>query len=96
MNAASINEHFRLFGLKVRDRVSGFKGVVTSVSFDLYGCVQAVVSPGVGENGKLEDARWFDMKRLEPVDSTPVMELPTFDVVPGPEAKPAPAAQPLR
>jgi hypothetical protein len=71
-----------LLGLKVRDRVTAFEGVVQSVCYDLYGCIQAVVTPGVKE-GKLEDARWFDTKRLEVLSSVPVMEVPSFTVVPG-------------
>lgn len=96
MDKAAINAHFALFGLKVRDRVTGFAGVVTSVSFDLYGCVQAVVTPSAGEAGKLEDSRWFDTKRLEAIDFAPVMALPTFEVVPGPEGKPAASSLPPR
>lgn len=83
------SKHFELFGLPVKDRVTGFTGVVTSVSFDLYGCVQGVVTPEAGEKGKQEDGRWFDMKRLVATASEPVMELPSFATVPGPEAKPA-------
>jgi hypothetical protein len=77
-----MQEHMRLLGLKVRDAVTGFKGVVVTISFDLFGCVQAVVMPPVffeasGEP-KLEESRWFDVKRLEVTDDHPVMILPTF------------------
>lgn len=68
-----------LLGLKVRDRVTGFEGVVASVCYDLYGCIQAVVSPAV-KDGELKDGRWFDVKRLEVLDTVPVMELPDFAV----------------
>ena len=40
-----IKKHLDLLGLKVKDRVSDFEGVVISISFDLYGCVQADVRP---------------------------------------------------
>jgi hypothetical protein len=66
----------RLLGLKVRDRVTGFTGVVSSVSYDLYGCIQAVVSPSVNDKGDMVDARWFDVARLDVVDHAPVMEIP--------------------
>lgn len=40
-----IKKHLNLLGHEVKDKVSDFKGVVTSISFDLYGCVQADVRP---------------------------------------------------
>ncbi len=86
--------HLALLGFKVRDAVTGFTGVVSSISFDLYGCVQAIVTP-TQKDGKCEDSKWFDTKRLKPISSKPVMEVPTFDVVPGPEAKPAFASHPM-
>ena len=38
-----MQNHFELLGYKVKDSVTGFTGVVTSISFELYGCVQALV-----------------------------------------------------
>lgn len=67
-----------LLGLKVRDRVTGFSGITTSVTFDLYGCIQAFVTPPQGKDGKLPDGGWFDSHRLETTSSTPVMEVPVF------------------
>lgn len=64
-----------LLGLKVRDRITGFSGVVGSVCFDLYGCVQAVVSPPIDDKGTLPDGKWFDTSRLEVLDPVPVMEI---------------------
>lgn len=92
-----MKKHMELLGYVVSDRVTGFKGVVTTVSFDLYGCVQAVVSPQVvaDKPGDLGDAKWFDVKRLLKVSNAPVMELPTFEVVPGGVAKSLPPAGPL-
>lgn len=66
----------KLLGLKVRDRVTGFCGVVMSVSYDLPGCIQAVVTPLVDEKGEAKDGKWFDVTRLEVLDETPVMEVP--------------------
>ena len=40
----NIEKHLDLLGRKVEDKVTGIKGVVTSVSFDLYGCIQAVIT----------------------------------------------------
>lgn len=84
-----------LLGFKVKDRVTGFVGVVTSISYDLYGCIQAVVTPEIKPDNKDNDSRWFDLKRLSAVDTTPVMEQPVFAgatamTVQGPQEKPLP------
>jgi hypothetical protein len=86
-----MKQFIELLGLKVQDRVTGFQGVVVSVSFDLYGCVQCVVSPlaSVEKPGELGECRWFDEKRLLVTDAKPVMEIPTFEKIPGPAKKPA-------
>ncbi len=79
-----MKEAMNLLGLKARDLVTGFEGVVTTVAFDLYGCIQAVVTPPV-KDGKREDGQWFDTKRLEITDATPVMLVSNFNFanVPG-------------
>lgn len=97
-----MQEHFAWLGLKVRDRVTGFSGVASSLSFDLYGCVQVVITPPQNDKGELREGRWFDVARLEVVDARPVMTVPSFGeqvqrtYAPGqergPEAKPARAS----
>lgn len=72
-------KHINMLGLKVKDAVTGFNGVVTTVSFELYGCVQAVVTPPANSAGEVNDGRWFDVTRLEIIDSKPVMALPNFE-----------------
>ena len=59
--------------------VTGFKGVVASVSFDLYGCVQASVNPGADKDGKLMEQYWFDVARLTIIATNPVMVRPNFE-----------------
>jgi hypothetical protein len=78
-----VNEHLKLLGFQVRDVVTGFKGAVVSITFDLYGCVQAYVYPAMNKEGKLGDGHWFDTKRLEALGKKPLMNPPTFEVVPG-------------
>lgn len=34
----AINQHFELLGKEAEDKITKFKGVVASLSFDLYGC----------------------------------------------------------
>lgn len=71
-------KHIDLLGLKCKDSVTGLEGVITSMSFDLYGCVQAIVHPGLDEKGIMQDTLWFDVARLEILDKTPVMKQPDF------------------
>ena len=84
-------KHLDLLGLRVEDRVTGFRGVVASVSFDLYGCIQAMINPGTDKDGKLRDQVWFDMNRLEILDKEPVMARPDFSYAPVADAQKGPA-----
>jgi hypothetical protein len=70
-----MKEYLDILGFPVKDRVTGFEGVAGTVGFDLYGCVQVIVSPvGVGEKGELKKSSWFDFSRLEKTSSARVME----------------------
>ena len=55
----NITKHLEILGMEVEDRVTRFKGVVSTVSFDLYGCIQTVVCPGIDKNGQLQESKWF-------------------------------------
>lgn len=66
-----------MIGWKVKDRVTGFKGVVTHVGLDISGCVQALVHPAVVSNHgeqKTQESRWFDVARLEKIGNAPVVK----------------------
>lgn len=84
-----MKEHFKLLGYQVRDVVTGFKGTVTTIGFDLYGCVQAVVTPPLAKGETESIGRWFDTKRLVITGKKPVMKVPEFVNVPGGASKPA-------
>jgi len=75
-----IKQHLSLLGKKVEDRVTGLKGVVASISFDLYGCIQAVVNPGLDKDGKPKDQGWYDVNRLKILSKEPVMAVPDFAI----------------
>lgn len=75
----NIKKHLSLLGKRVEDKVTKKKGVVASVSFDLYGCVQAIVNPGMDKSGKLEESIWFDVSRLNVLSEKPVMDIPNYD-----------------
>jgi hypothetical protein len=89
-----IREHLNMLGLKVEDRVTGFKGIVRCVSFDLYGCIQAAINPGMGKDGTVGESFWYDIKRLKVLSKTPVMELPNFDFGIQAEGRQGPADKP--
>ena len=91
----AVDTNLKLLGFKVKDKVTGFEGVVSSVSFDLYGCIQFVVTPSVDKDGKAKDGRWFDVTRLEIESKDPVMSLPDFNKGYIAEGKKGPAEKPL-
>lgn len=72
-----MEKHLKLLGWKVKDKVTGFIGVVEHVGIDLYGCVQAIVRPNVATSKdgtqKCDDSRWFDVARLDKIGKAPVM-----------------------
>ena len=85
-----MREYLDLLGKTVKDQVTGIKGVVDSVSFDLYGCVQAVVRRPLNEKGEIPEGLWIDVKRLIVVRGGPIMERPDFGKMKrGDEAGPA-------
>ena len=78
----NLQKHLDLLGMRVVDRVTGARGVVASITFDLYGCIQAVVNPGLGKDGKPMESAWFDVQRLEVTSNKPVMPRPEFEWTP--------------
>lgn len=93
----NLSKHIDMLGRRATDRVTGFQGVISSVSFDLYGCIQAIVTPPIDKDGKKGELGWFDVSRLLISDGERVMEVPNYDVGPaaegrhGPEEKPTPS-----
>lgn len=83
-----VKDQLAFLGLEVQDKVTTFSGIVTSVSFDLYGCIQCLVNPGLDNDGKIKDSVWFDSNRLNKMTKNPVIPLPEFDYLHGPEVKP--------
>jgi hypothetical protein len=57
-----ITETIDLLGCKGKDKVTGYEGIISSVSFDLYGCVQLALTPPAkkGET-ELKHGHWFDI-----------------------------------
>jgi hypothetical protein len=91
----NVSKHLSLLGMKVEDKVTQFKGVAVSVSFDLYGCVQVLIDPGLDEKGNHRDSRWKDVTRIKTVGKKPVMDVPRFDFGPVAEGKSGAASKPI-
>ena len=73
-----IQSYIDMLGKTGRDRVTGLTGVVTSVSFDLFGCICAVLSPPTDKDGKRVDGAWLDVHRIEITNHEHVMQVPQF------------------
>jgi len=71
-------KHIELLGFKAKDKVTGAEGVIASISFDAYGCIQADVRPPMKENGEIPNGYWFDITRLKIDKSERVVDLPNF------------------
>ena len=93
-----IHEAIKLLGLRAHDRVTGVEGVISTVAFDLYGCLQCILTPAKDKDGKMRDSNWFDIHRLEVLKGKRVMPVPDFDAagdVPA-EWNHGPAEKPIR
>jgi hypothetical protein len=51
-------------GREYKDKISGFRGVCTGRCNYISGCDQALLS-APSKDGKLGEANWFDIQRLE-------------------------------
>lgn len=88
-----VKKHLNMLGREAEDKITGFKGVITSVGFDLYGCVQVVIVPPM-KDGDIINGSWLDVSRLTVSTEKPVMAVPNFEFgsvargEKGPERKP--------
>jgi hypothetical protein len=62
-------------GMKVRDVVTGFEGIVTGYHSWMTGCDSVTVQPVVDKDGKTPDGKGFDVIRLKIINATPVKML---------------------
>jgi len=52
-------------GNKVKDKVTGLKGIITGASAWITGCNAYGIAPGLDNNGKTLETEWVDEVRLE-------------------------------
>jgi len=74
----TVQDALAMLGFIGEDRITGLTGVVASVSFDLYGCVQVILNPGLDKDGKVKEAYWMDAKRVKLQPGKRVMDPPDF------------------
>lgn len=80
-----ITTALQTLGLRGVDKVTGFEGMVATVGFDAYGCVQLALTPTLDKEGKPRDGHWFDIKRVTLGER--VMDIPAFaSIMQGQEA----------
>ncbi len=58
-------------GEKVKDKITGFRGVAIAQCVYLNGCVCYEVQPPCGKDGKMPQAIWIDEQQLEAVGRKP-------------------------
>ena len=73
-----IQKSLAYLGLRGRDRVTGFEGVVLSVIFYIEENIQVLLTPPMDKDGKLPDQHQFDINRIEIIDGDRAMALPNF------------------
>jgi len=74
----NVLKHMEKKKKKGRDKITGVEGVVTSIAFDLFGCIQIVLTLPATKEGKSGDSYLMDIARIEIVDHQRAMELPPF------------------
>lgn len=67
MNAKTV------LGMKVKDRLTGFTGIVTGYVTYISGCNQCLVAPPTKKDGTLAESHWFDEQRLEVLSKQPIV-----------------------
>jgi len=67
----------------VRQKVTGFTGIVTSHSKHLSGCDRLWIEPPVDDNGKLRDGQWADIDMVEIVSASVIAPVVYVRQAPG-------------
>lgn len=83
----SVEQCLSLLGFEGEDEVTGVRGTVTSVCFDLYGGIQVVLTQKVNKRGKVLRPHWIDVTQLSLYGNIPVMKSPDFLNTKGPAEK---------
>ncbi len=63
---SEVEKHLDMLGRPMKDIVTGISGMVDSIAFDVYGCVQATMRGKAKKDGSLPECNWMDVQRLRP------------------------------
>ena len=78
----SIENFLNWIGYEVKDKLTGFVGVVVSIDFQISGCVQADVRPILlDKEGEIGKGYWFDLNRLTVINDNRRMPVPKFNEI---------------
>ena len=77
-NSDTYKKHIELLGFRAKDKVTGFEGVIDSVCFDAYGCIQVSLKPPMNKDGEVPQGYWFDVTRVVVDNSQRIVDLPDF------------------
>jgi hypothetical protein len=77
---------FRI-GQRLRDKVTGFEGIVTAYIQHITGCDTYALTPPVDKDGKTRDSNSFDDSRLVLLDNG-ILDTPVQEVVDDADGKP--------
>lgn len=75
-------------GETVRDKVTGFKGVIVSRGDHISGCNTYGVLPTQLKDGAPQESKWFDEPRLETLNKHVQLDIDTRDVRTGADSVP--------
>jgi hypothetical protein len=75
-------------GDKLRDRVTGFEGIVVSRGDHISGCDTYGLQPSTLKDGVPQDCKWFDDPRLELVQVGVLPMIDTREVPTGADSVP--------
>jgi len=70
--------HVNKLGFPAKDILTGMTGVISSISFDINGCIQGWIQPSMKEDKTVPEGKWIDVARLELTSETPVIRSPNY------------------
>jgi hypothetical protein len=74
------NDAVDMLGYSAKDKVTKQCGVISSVCFDLYGCIQVLLTPlKVKNNIDIRPQGWFDINRIIITNKKRIMTHPSFE-----------------
>lgn len=65
MTSLPNHDQFVELGDEVKDAVTGFTGIATSITIYLNGCRRIQIAPPADATNKYQDERWLDEPQLE-------------------------------